>query len=179
MNIKNTSVIVQDLKQLTNHYLENVERLSLQQLQWVPSEGEWSLGQMYMHLIGTALHMQLKNAERCLSGNGDKVEEPAKTEAGAKIFEIGGFPPVKIQVPPSPQYTPGQPESKEQLTAGLQQAAAKMEALEARANEFTEDHTAVHPRLGALTAMEWFALTEMHYRHHLLQEERLIQALGA
>ncbi|WP_433944557.1 DinB family protein [Paenibacillus sp. SN-8-1] len=179
MNIKNTPVIVQDLKQLTSHYLENVERLSLQQLQWIPSEGEWSLGQMYMHLIGTALHMQLKNAERCLSGNGDPFDEPAKTEAGAKIFEIGGFPPVKIQVPPSPQYTPAQPESKEQLTAGLHQAAAKMEELEARMNESDDYHKAAHPRLGALSAMEWFALTEMHYRHHLLQEERLIQALGA
>ncbi|MNS42478.1 hypothetical protein D3C72_748580 [compost metagenome] len=47
MNIKNTQVIVQDLKKLTGHYLENVERFSLQQLQWVPSEGGWSLGQMY------------------------------------------------------------------------------------------------------------------------------------
>ncbi|USB33048.1 DinB family protein [Paenibacillus sp. YPG26] len=179
MNIKKTSVIVQDLKQLTSHYLENVERLSLQQLQQVPSEGGWSLGQMYMHLIGTALHMQLKNAERCLSGNGDPFEEPAKTEAGTKIFELGGFPPVRVQVPPSPQYTPAQPESKEQLVAGLHQAAAKMEELEARVNESAEEHRAVHPRLGALTALEWFALTEMHYRHHLLQEERLLQALGA
>ncbi|RUT33491.1 DinB family protein [Paenibacillus zeisoli] len=179
MNIKNTSAIVQDLKQLTNHYLENVERFSLQQLQQVPAEGEWSLGQMYMHLIGSALHMQLRNAERCLSGDGDEVEGPAKTEAGAKIFELGGFPPVRIQVPPSPQYTPAQPESKEQLTAGLHQAAAKMEELEARVKDSAEDHRALHPRLGALTATEWFALAEMHYRHHLLQEERLIQALGA
>jgi hypothetical protein len=36
--------------------------------------------------------------------------------------------------------------------------------------------TVAHPRLGGLNAWEWFWLIEMHYRHHLHQQQRLEEA---
>ncbi|MNY73733.1 hypothetical protein D3C86_2125930 [compost metagenome] len=41
----------------------------------------------------------------------------------------------------------------------------------------TMQNTVPHPRFGPLNAQEWFLLIEMHYRHHLLQMDRLTQFL--
>lgn len=74
----------------------------------------------YMHLIQSALFMHLQNVDQCLDGSEaalDAIGE--KTEKGKAVFEEGSFPPVRIRVPASPQYTAQQPESKEQLTEGL------------------------------------------------------------
>lgn len=178
MVTKDVAEIIHDLQRTAAHYLENVDRFSLEQLQEVPAEGGWSLGQMYMHLIGSALYMQIASANRCLAGNGDHLGDGAKTEAGTAVFDLGSFPPIRVHVPPSPQYTPQQPDSKEQITGGLSNVLEQMELLGSSLADYDESHTALHPRLGALNAMEWFALTEMHYRHHLAQENRLIQELG-
>ncbi|GIP22042.1 DinB family protein [Paenibacillus sp. J22TS3] len=177
MNIKSISEIIHEMENWTAHYEENVNRFGLEQLQQVHTEGGWSLGQMYVHLIGSALYMQLRSAQRCLEGEEELSREAFKTEVGEAVFKLGGFPPIRVQVPPSPQYTPQQPTSREQLLDGFKEVLEQMKALEPKLENYDEQYKAPHPRLGALSAMEWFALTEMHYRHHLLQEERLLQAL--
>ncbi|UUZ86949.1 DinB family protein [Paenibacillus sp. P26] len=139
-----------------------------------PSETEWSLGQMYMHLAGAALFMQPRNAEACREQA--LVSAPAasgKTEAGQAVFEGGGFPPIRIQVPASKQTTPPQPESKEQIRQGLKQVVQRMRELEPTLDSIPGAYTVEHPRLGGLNGKEWFVLVEMHYRHHLRQKERL------
>jgi hypothetical protein len=84
---------------------------------------------------------------------------------------------VRVHVPPSPQYTPGQPESKDQLVQGLNVVMQKMKEIEPTIENAPLQNTVSHPRLGALNAKEWFMLIEMHYRHHLLQKERLKKEL--
>ncbi|MGG1552227.1 DinB family protein [Paenibacillus ferrarius] len=163
---------------LTNHYVEELNAVSLEQLQWKPSDSEWSLGQMYVHLIRTATTSQLPKAEQTLQSDkaaSDGIDE-GKTDQGVALFERGGFPPERIYVPPSPRFTPAQPESKEQLVQGLQDVLRHMEELAPNVERTASERTAVHPRFGALQAKEWFALVEMHYRHHLLQKDRLKKA---
>lgn len=178
-----------------NGYIQELEGFSLEQLLWKPAEDEWSLGQMYMHLILSSQFMQLRNAELCLAPNGAPVDSPAgKTEQGEQLFKAGSFPPVRIQVPPSPQYTPPQPDSKEQIAGGLRDTVRRMTEIEPKlaaafdpavqamsepdkSAAFALAHnTVAHPRLGGLNALEWFQLIEMHYRHHLLQKQRLVDA---
>ncbi|WP_083837621.1 DinB family protein [Paenibacillus sp. Aloe-11] len=171
----NTTETLQRFEETVQHYLLELDSFSLEQLQYTPQEGEWSLGQMYVHLVNSALHMQLKNIEICLKSNG---ETGVKTEAGTAIFDLGGFPPVRIQVPPSPQYTPPQPSSKEDIVEGLQAVMRQMREVEPVLRESSEGYTVSHPRFGALNAREWFILIEMHYRHHLLQKERLKHAIA-
>ncbi|MBW7477159.1 DinB family protein [Paenibacillus oenotherae] len=169
------------LKRLEDHvvyYLHELEGFSIEQLQRKPSEDEWSLGQMYQHLINSALHMHLRNIEQCMTQSGDASASPAEqTKDGAAIFEQGGFPPIRIQVPASPQYTPGQPESKEQLILGLNSVVQRMKEIEPTLEKAPSNSTVSHPRFGALHAKEWYLLIEMHYRHHLLQLTRLKNAL--
>ncbi len=174
--------ILQSVKQSTHHYLEQMELLSLEQLRSQPAEDEWSLGQMLLHLSQAALYMQFENARRGLAepdeASVSASAELPKTEAGEALLRIGSFPPQRVKVPASPQYTPPQPGSKEQIRAALEQVIAVLEELEPEVARSTSQRTVPHPRLGGLNAKEWLQLTEMHYRHHRLQEKRLLLGLG-
>lgn len=175
----NTKESLQRLVEITNHYIQELDAYSEEQLRRQPDEESWSLGQMYLHLIQAANFMQLGNAEKCKqqSEEAEAVAE-GKTEAGEAIFRLGGFPPIQIKVPASPQYTPRQAESKQELIAGMQDVLRRASELEQQLATIPPQITAAHPRLGGLNATEWFLLIEMHYRHHLLQKERLQQFLA-
>ena len=101
-----------------------------------------------------------------------------KTEAGKAIMALGSFPPERVRVPPSPQYTPEQPAGKEELARGLLEVLRLANEIEPGLGEADLSLAVAHPRLGALNAQEWFRLVEMHYRHHKLQLGRLKTAFG-
>ena len=174
----NTKEALNRFEEVSATYIEELERFDLEQLTRKPDENEWSLGQMYMHLINSALYMQLHNVEVCRSQVYENVligEE--KTEDGKAIFAKGSFPPIRIKVPASKEYTPPQPESKEQILNDLQRVIQKMREVEPMLDTIPLSHTVRHPRLGALHAQEWYILVDMHYRHHLRQKERLASLL--
>lgn len=170
----NTSETLQQFKGTVNHYLQELNNITMEELSYQPSENDWSLGQMYMHLINSALYMQLQNIDHCMMRREAAPEEAqGKTKDGIAVFERGSFPPIRIQVPASPAYTPKQPESKEQIIQGLHQVVSRMEEIEPQLADAPLQRTVAHPRFGFLNALEWFKLIEMHYRHHLLQLDRL------
>lgn len=174
-----TNEALQRFQETVNVYLRELDGFSMEQLSFRPSESEWSIGQMYQHLIQSALFMQLRNAEQCLTGSNDSATaNMEKTEVGVAVFKLGSFPPQRIHVPPSPQYTPQQPETKDQLTQGFASVIRRMKEIQPALEESSAQCTVPHPRFGGLNALEWFLLVEMHYRHHLLQLNRLKQAIG-
>lgn len=172
--MRSTAEALQAFEAVVGRYLIELDSLDMEQLIKKPNEEEWSIGQMYMHLIQSAQFMHLHNVDQCLAGSEatvDAIEE--KTERGKEAFQLGSFPPVRIRVPASPQYTPKQPESKEQLMEGLNGTVERMKRTESALSKVPESKKMVHPGFGALNANEWFLLIEMHYRHHLSQLERL------
>jgi hypothetical protein len=174
----NTLETLQRFEEITNHYLQELDGFSMKQLKRQPSENEWSIGQMYLHLINASLYMHIRNVDRCMTQIEDSVvSKGEKTEAGQAVFDQGSFPPVRIHVPPSPQYTPGQPENKDQMVQGLKAVMQQMNEIEPNIEKALIHNTVSHPRFGALNAKEWFMLIEMHYRHHLLQKNRLKKEL--
>ncbi|WP_340395701.1 DinB family protein [Paenibacillus sp. FSL E2-0177] len=173
-----TKEVLQRFEETATYYIQELERFNLEQLKQKPSENAWSIGQMFQHLINSALYMQLRNIDQCLVLDQDPlVAHVGKTEDGAAIFAQGSIPPIRIQVPPSAQYTPEQPESKEQLIQGLRTVIQRMREIEPSLEKASKQNTVSHPRFGGLCAEEWFLLIEMHYRHHLLQLERLNKEL--
>ncbi|MED1664818.1 DinB family protein [Brevibacillus laterosporus] len=171
MNRKET---LQRFEELTKTYLDELEKMDLQELTQKPADDEWSLGQMYLHLIHSALTMQLQNIKVCHEQQeGAVLVSGEKTEAGIQVFAQGSFPPIKIHVPPTKQYTPPQPTTKEELVLGLKNVLDRMRKWGEVIEEIPSHLKMLHPALGALNAQEWYALVEMHYRHHLLQKERL------
>lgn len=186
-----TKETLRKFEETVSGYIRELDGTGLEQLLWKPAEDEWSLGQMFMHLIRSAQLMQLRNAALCLGPDGGpEVSRAGKTKPGEDLFKTGSFPPDRIRVPPSPQYTPPQPESKEQLVDGLRDTVRRMVEIEPLiASKFAPvtqvrlepgkgivRNTVLHPRFGGLNALEWFQLIEMHYRHHLLQKMRLDNA---
>lgn len=126
-----TKLALQRFEETAAHYIHELDQFSLEQLRQKQSENEWSIGQMFQHLISSALYMQLRNLDQCLMPSQDPtVPGTEKTEVGAAIFSQGSFPPTRIHVPPSPQYTPEQPESKEQLIQGLHTVIQRMKDIE-------------------------------------------------
>ena len=177
--MKTTEILVR-IEELTHHYLDELQQLSIEQLKLQPNENEWSLGQLYLHLVKTALYMQIGNIDKCRSQSANAVDPVGeKTEAGVAVFTLGGFPPERIKVPASPQYTPEQPTSKQQIIDGMQTVLQRMKGIEPLLEDISPRCTSLHPRLGALNAKEWFALIEMHYRHHLLQLDRLKASINS
>jgi len=80
-------------EETVNGYIRDLEGTSMDQLLWKPAEDEWSLGQMYMHLIRSARFMHLRNVALCLDPNGSpEVTQAGKTEQGEKVFKMGDFP---------------------------------------------------------------------------------------
>jgi hypothetical protein len=125
------------------------------------------------------LFMQLRNMELCQTASNDSLlQSGVKTEVGEAVFTQGAFPPNPIHVPPSPQYTPQQPNNREELVHGLRSVVQRMQEIEPFIDRISAGYATPHPRLGALNGKEWFALVDMHYRHHLHQLERLQNFLG-
>lgn len=176
--MRSTEQVLHSFEDTVGRYLNELTGLDMEDLHKKTDEEEWSIGQMYMHLIQSALFMHLHNIDLCLAGGETEGEVLAeKTEQGKAVFEQGSFPAIRIRVPASPQYTPHQPESKEQLIEGLRRVAERMKRSEQVLRQAPESKTALHPAFGALNASEWFQLIEMHYRHHLLQLDRLKKEL--
>ncbi|KGE17135.1 hypothetical protein PWYN_21065 [Paenibacillus wynnii] len=173
----NTKEYLQRFEDTVNIYLQDLEAYNMEQLLLKPQEDKWSMGQMYLHLIQSAQFMGLRNIEVCRVMDTTPETAEVKTDAGKAVFEIEGFLPTSIQVPPSKEYTPLQPVSKEQLSEGLHLVLKKMREVEPLLAGIPTTRTSPHPRLGALNAYEWFYLTEMHYRHHFLQKKRLEEFL--
>ncbi len=172
-----TTKVLQQFKELTSYYVGELNKFSTEQLTWQPSQEEWSIGQMYQHLVSSALHMHLRNIEHCLNSNKETLSSGDKTKEGVTVFEQGKFPPIRIKVQASPQYTPEQPRSKEQLIQGINLVVHRMEEIAPKVEKASKQNKVPHPGFGALNAKEWFQLIEMHYRHHLLQLERLKREL--
>lgn len=174
----NTKETIRSLENITGHYIGELERFSLEELHRKPGEEEWSLGQMYMHLIQASLHLHLRNVRACAESAEGVAKAGEKTERGKIAFLNGEFPNIRIQFPPSPAYTPPQPASKEQMISGLRSVLDGMRDAEPLVHQAPLQNKLVHPGFGALNAAEWFMLVEMHFRHHLRQKERLERFLA-
>lgn len=176
-----TKKILHQFEQEVHQYIQALEPYRIEQLTLQPDAEQWSLGQMYNHLIQSAQQMHLANIDNCIKrqqAEEEITEVNYKTYAGEAILELGEFPPIRVQVPASPFYTPTQPATKAELIAGLEQVLAHMQKIEPLLETVDPQYTVAHPRFGHLNAQEWFAIIDMHYRHHWLQKNRLDQFLG-
>ncbi|WP_459500656.1 DinB family protein [Bacillus sp. C1] len=170
----NSNVILEEFESLAMYYMNELESYSLTQLSEKPSEDEWSLGQMYNHLLA-ASNMQLHAIERCTTDS--KAIDGHKTEMGEKVYKAGAFPPIQIKIPNRPGYTPENPTNKETITQALLQLVEKMKELEPKLSSIPSDRKVEHPGFGYLNAAEWFQLVYMHFAHHLHQKEKLDQRI--
>lgn len=136
-----------------------------------PSEESWSLGQVYVHLIQGTLNYHLKQVEKCLVSS--EYADRKKNFKGVITYQIlRSIPPIKVKVPPSDDYTPGQPSNKEEILEGLDQVRAEMAVWIDKLGQPGQGKR-THPAFSYLNGDEWYQLVEMHFRHHLRQKKRI------
>lgn len=140
-----------------------------------PSDEGWSIGQVYMHILSSALRFHGKQVEICLqsSENSNGEAQPFM----AAVFAKGEMPPDPVRVPPSPQYTPSQPESVAQIEALFAEVDSMMVKLATSIEEAVKSGKTLgktqHPRFGFLGAQDWFHILAMHWHHHFHQKGRI------
>ncbi|QHT62940.1 DinB family protein [Paenibacillus lycopersici] len=148
----------------------DLERYAPDRLVRIAKPGGWSLGQLHDHLIEVALEY-LGHVAVCAQAT---EEQPSgKTEAGEGVFRRGGFPPIRIKLPDTPEFTPSNALSKDELLAGLDRVDRDMRAWEPRLAAVHPNMKVRHDGFGWLNAREWFDLIGMHFRHHLRQKAEL------
>ncbi|MDR4315937.1 DinB superfamily [Niallia circulans] len=176
--MSSTKEVLKSFEITVERYLAELKKFNMEKLNRKLNEDDWSIGQMYVHLIQSAF-IHLHNAEQCLDGS-ESTLNPAmeKTEQGKAVFKIEQFPAVRIKVPASPNYTPQPPESMEYLVDGLHRVVERMRNMESILHQSVVSNKMLHPAFGALNAQEWFLLIVMHYRHHFLQLDRLKTSLA-
>ncbi len=146
-----------------------LEQYDFNQLCVQPSPGNWSLGQIYMHLIENTQWF-LKQATIAASTNEHEME--SLSPAAKEMFANNSFPDIVLEGPPENANTP-QPETKEQLLTDLLKLKDEIGRVGKFISETRFRGKTNHPGLHYFTASEWFQFAEMHFRHHLRQKNRV------
>lgn len=160
--------------ELIAKYKSFLHQYTPEQLRYIPEPGVWSIGQLYDHLIVVA-HEYLDSVEACAK----VVEEQkqGKTEFGEHLFQNGGFPPIKIKLPPELDAPPDNEKISEDIMLELDQLSERIKQLELKVDEINPNKKVEHGGFGWLNGQEWLALIGMHFRHHLRQKEELDRKL--
>lgn len=134
---------------LIDTYRRFLQEYSPEQLKHIPEHGVWSVGQMYDHLIVVA-HEYMDSVETCEKA----VEEQnqGKTDFGDFLFNIGGFPPIKIELPPELNTPPDNTKSKEDIMLELDQLMIRMKTLGTKVNAINPNFKSEHGGFGWLNA---------------------------
>ena len=166
----NSTTTLEKFESLETYYIEELEQYSLEQFIMKPSTEEWSLGQMYNHLL-SATYMQLDAIAKC------KTETPSvankKTDIGEKVYEMGAFPPIQIKIPNHSGYTPENPSCKEEIQERFLKLITAVKNIEPMLASIPNDCKVEHPGLGYLNAAEWFQLISMHFSHQSSSERKI------
>lgn len=163
-----------DLK-LIDTYKSFLQKYSQEQLSYIPEQGVWSISQMYDHITVVA-HEYLDSFEACALAV--REQKQGKTEFGEYLFNIGGFPPIKIKLPDELDTPPDNTKMKAEIMLELDLLMKRMKELKMIVNDINPNFKVEHGGFGWLNAQEWFDLVGMHFRHHLRQKYELDQKLG-
>lgn len=166
--------MVNDSSAIIEEYLRELDGYSLEQLRYKSDEDVWSIGQMYFHVIEAAKEY-LEHVETCAQAT--EVEPQGKTDDGTKAHAEREWPNVRVKLE-EPVNATRNPESKDEIEAGLKQVLEKLESCAAFIDEVNPACKVRHGWFGWLNAQEWFAMVGMHGKHHLRQKALLDEKLA-
>jgi DinB superfamily len=162
-------MLVKDFNHTIDVWMKALQGYNFLQLCAKPSPDSWSVGQVYMHLIGET-NYYLQQIHVCLSTN-DNADKEMTPDAKA-MFKHNDFPDEIIEGPPTNANTK-QPENKEELIRSLMNLKRSINSIEISISKSAFKGKAKHPGFDYLNAREWLQFAEMHFRHHLRQKKRI------
>ena len=173
----NLEKLEQQTNSIIDYWIAEFKRHDWEKVLEKPSENEWSLGQVGIHLWMASKGFFFKNAEKCLNKEGTEKGKNKKFAAHL-IFTFRTLPPVKYEMPKQVAVVPKQPESLEQLIGKLEETKKMAGDYIKRIPESDSSLKIRHPFLGWLNTAEWIQLCNIHFRHHLRQKKRIEKQIG-
>jgi hypothetical protein len=173
----NANALDRKTQAVIDQYIKDIDGYTLEQLLMKPSPGQWSVGQVYIHLCMSAKGFFFKKAEQCLNKDGAE-QGKSKNWKGHLVFLMGKMPTVRVKMPDKVAVEPNQPQSKEQLLTKLNEIKQLSASYIARIPGADPSYKAKHPIFNYLNAAEWIALCNMHFRHHEDQKKRIKAHFG-
>jgi hypothetical protein len=163
-----------DSSAIIEQYKRSLDGYSIEQLRYKCLEDVWSVGQMYIHVIDVS-EEYIENIQTCIMAT---QEEPGdKTKDGMKVFSEKVWPDVRVKLD-EPANATRNPESKDEIMAGLEQVLKKLEFWVDRVHEANQACKVRHGWFGWLNALEWYEMVGMHGMHHFRQKLRLDEKLA-
>lgn len=156
-----------------DYWIKCLDSYTLQELRSKPSLNNWSLGQLYLHLINDT-NFFIGKIEECINSN-ENAEQEAHDFA-KQLFRDNAFPGINIEGNPNNSFIP-QPETKEQLKESLLPIKNEMNALAEKIDPALNGKSP-HPGLGYFNATEWIQFATIHFNHHVKQQKKIEAFLG-
>jgi len=151
-------------------WIAELGHYSLAQLHARSIDSDWSLGQVYMHLLSET-EWYVEQMEICLtsdSGASGQMVDKAKV-----MFVNNEFAGERIKGDPLAAKNIPQPVSIVSLRTELGVLRSKLTRLTLEIAKSDAVGKTRHPGLGYFSALEWLQFSDMHMRHHLRQKQRI------
>jgi hypothetical protein len=162
-------MLINEFNAIADYWIAALDEYNFTQLCTRPSAAQWSVGQIYLHLVDDTYYY-IEQMETCVSAN--KNAEKTMTAAARQLFNNNDFPDKQITGHPDNNLIP-QPKSIMELRREMQKLKTAMNGMAARMFTTPFKGKAQHPGFEYLDAQEWLQLACMHFRHHLLQKKRI------
>lgn len=168
MQTNRVTVLIQQFNETLDKWIGYLDSYDLEMLSRQPMPGSWSLGQVYVHIIGETKHFigQMKLTLLNTSNADGEMHHDAK-----KMFADNSFPDMQLHAPTN-AHTP-QPGSKAELLDGLLSIQKEVSQLYKDFDDHKPGGKSEHPGLWFFSSLDWLQFAEMHMRHHLRQKERI------
>lgn len=174
MNNKKTKELLNDVNAVIDIWEEELNNYSDEEFGRITNVSQWTIGQLYQHLIIETRVLNLKNIKQSLSLQSEN--KPSKNIFGRLLFLVKTIPPYKFKIRDVKSNAIQQPSNIEAVRFHLKQLKANIQEV-AQSLKVTNNAKTLHPFLGYLNAYEWFELIEIHFRHHLRQKSKIDKAL--
>lgn len=170
--MKKADKVYREFVVIAKYLLKELDYYGVNQFKQKPAETEWSIGQIYDHLISGTLNFHLREIKNCLDRNSGSIKG-SKTFRGNMFFMMGKYPPVKFKGMSKSNYEPAQPTNTIQVKDDLYKFIKIMNQTAREIDNANLDYKTINPSLGMLNALEWYKLIGMHFKHHLRQKHKL------
>ena len=155
-----------------SNYRAQLDSLTDEEFTTTPPMGGWSLAEVYEHIMKATLSSGIA-LERCAH----KIAEPTKGGLnfwGYYTMLTGKFPPIKVTAPENTTgVNPTGKISIEEAKNLIIKTRKRMDTIAPLVKDASPKIKYKHPRLGMLTAPQWYKFIRVHLLHYLDQLDRI------
>lgn len=160
------------IEAVLDDYRAKLDTITDERFTETPPGGGWSYAEVYSHILKATLGSCIA-LERCTHGNCEPTKKGLNL-MGRFMMLAGIFPPVRLKMSEAlAAKMPVEKISKEDAKNLLIKCRKRIEDTSPLIRDSSANFRYKHPRLGMLTAWQWFKFIRIHLYHHLKQLKRI------